>query len=295
LDQDLATETARADSLIGELAQARKGAEAAREKAAAAQAEAKRLGAEFAEAKSQAQDREARNAVAQARIESLASTLAATQLEVKDLQASASRAESDNDLLLDAVDGWKAEAGVLAESLAKAEDRLARVDSAALELQPQAGPSIVAPIGPAPDRSVEAPKPKSATALAPAKPTSESPATGAAASGSRETGSRSPVSAPQTARLDDPAGRMLSHGDRYLKLGDVASARLFYRQAADMGAVAALTAVAQTYDPRMLKARGVLGGFANPVAASDWYERAITAGDGQAAADLAAMRAWLNP
>ena len=51
-------------------------------------------------------------------------------------------------------------------------------------------------------------------------------------------------------------------------------------------------AVGKTYDPRVLSELGVLGAFADPAAAAQWYERALAAGDDEASRQLEALAAW---
>jgi len=100
---------------------------------------------------------------------------------------------------------------------------------------------------------------------------------------------------PKTAKLNEAAKLMLARGDEYLGRGDIASARLFFEQAAKQGDASALSAIGRTYDPRILSGLGVLGSFANPAIATLWYERAMSAGDEHASGHLAALRAWRAP
>ena len=71
-------------------------------------------------------------------------------------------------------------------------------------------------------------------------------------------------------------------GDRWLELGDIASARLFYEAAARTGYAPALTAVGKTYDPQVLSHQGLRGVYTDPVKAAQWYRQAVQAGDPEA-------------
>ena len=67
---------------------------------------------------------------------------------------------------------------------------------------------------------------------------------------------KSPQPAPGEVAL------LLSRGDQMLKLGDIATARLFYEQAAEFGVARAAIAAGRTYDPEYLasiQADGITG------------------------------------
>ena len=73
------------------------------------------------------------------------------------------------------------------------------------------------------------------------------------------------------------AARFLQRGDEYLQTGDIAAARLFYERAARAGIAQAMTALARTYDPNVLRQRGVVGLTADPARAQFWYGKAAEA------------------
>jgi TPR repeat protein len=75
---------------------------------------------------------------------------------------------------------------------------------------------------------------------------------------------------------------LLARGDDMLATGDVSAARLFYQRAAELGSVAAATAVGQTYDPGILELLRVRGAPGDAQMAAEWYRKAIAAGDRQA-------------
>jgi TPR repeat protein len=78
----------------------------------------------------------------------------------------------------------------------------------------------------------------------------------------------------------------MKRGEDFLKNGDIASARLILRRAANAGHAQAALALGVTFDPRFLAEQGVLG-FAPDVAqARAWYERAAELGSSEAARRL---------
>jgi TPR repeat protein len=87
--------------------------------------------------------------------------------------------------------------------------------------------------------------------------------------------------------------QLMARGDEMLKLGDPASARLFYERAAARGLARAYTAVGSTYDPLTLQRLNIRGGGANGDQALDWYRRATEAGDKDAAKAVSDLTAWL--
>lgn len=100
---------------------------------------------------------------------------------------------------------------------------------------------------------------------------------------------------------------MLAKGRELAQAGDLNSAFLVWRRAAEAGNVAAQVEVASFYDPMVTPPKG---GFApDPARAADWYERAALAGNPEAqrkyglllakggpglAADQGRARSWLQ-
>jgi len=82
---------------------------------------------------------------------------------------------------------------------------------------------------------------------------------------------RPPLSPQETAKLVD-RGNVLFNG------GDVVSARLLFRRAADAGSAAAATGLARTFDAEVLS-KQMLGSAADPVEAERWYARARELGE----------------
>jgi type II secretory pathway predicted ATPase ExeA len=86
---------------------------------------------------------------------------------------------------------------------------------------------------------------------------------------------------------------LMKRGDDMLRLGDPASARLFYERAASRGLPSAYTAVGRTFDPTVLQRLSIRGGGANGDLALTWYRRGVEAGDADAAKAVSDLTAWL--
>jgi TPR repeat protein len=69
-----------------------------------------------------------------------------------------------------------------------------------------------------------------------------------------------------------------------LEGGDIASARLFFRRAADAGLAEAAMALGGTFDPNEFGRIKAVGLKADPAEARIWYERARVLGASDAAA-----------
>jgi hypothetical protein len=70
------------------------------------------------------------------------------------------------------------------------------------------------------------------------------------------------------------AERLVAQGERYFTLGDIASARLLFRRAANWGSALAALRLATTYDPAELLRLQVQGVHPDRAEARKWYERA---------------------
>ena len=70
------------------------------------------------------------------------------------------------------------------------------------------------------------------------------------------------------------AERLVAQGERYFALGDIVSARLLFRRAADWGSAPAALRLAATYDPAELLRLQVQGVIPDQAEARKWYERA---------------------
>ncbi|HEX8164235.1 MAG TPA: hypothetical protein VF601_00420 [Beijerinckiaceae bacterium] len=148
--------------------------------------------------------------------------------------------------------------------------------------------AVAAPVTPTPASVAPAPTPAQAPA-APA-PLAASPAVSAqgivqeAVQAIRE----APREAVSTLAIPrDEVEAYLAKGERMLKAGDVAAARLFFGRAAEAGESRGALAMARTYDPEVLRRLPVYGMQPNPAEAARWYAKAKDLG----AADLGATAA----
>ncbi len=233
-------------------------------------ARADALAKELKTAKAAAAKQDAARIAAKNRVESLVVSMAAAKAEVLKLRDQAKQADEKAIQLLEATDKLKAEAKLPAVNLTAAKGRPAV--TAASDIRPQSGPPKETLIGAVANTSPDQQKLDTSSQVASVG-----------------------KSVLKNDKGNESAKLMLARGNEYLGLGDIASARLFFEQAAEQGDTAALTAVGRTYDPRVLKGLGVLGSFANPAIATQWYERALSAGDAEANQQLEALRAWQNP
>jgi NitT/TauT family transport system substrate-binding protein len=83
---------------------------------------------------------------------------------------------------------------------------------------------------------------------------------------------------------------MMTGAAQRMANGDVAGARLMYQRLAKEGEAAAALALAETYDPPILRKANITGGVTSDVAlAQSWYEKAKALGSPVAAARLEAL------
>jgi hypothetical protein len=167
-----------------------------------------------------------------------------------------------------------------------------------LDIVPSAG-QVGGPVGAtdAPDLSVIA---EEATGVVvPAPPVVER---GAAAASPVEQPPRAEnVKPPQPSSAEDgtptptldPA-MLIGRGDVFLQQLDVASARLFYRRAAQEGSAAGALAMAGTFDPITLDRRPIRGVRPDAAAALKWYRKAAELGDTNAKQRTAELIARLQ-
>lgn len=82
---------------------------------------------------------------------------------------------------------------------------------------------------------------------------------------------------------------LLKQGQEFMAVGDVATARVVLRRAAEAGAVDAAVALAQSYDPKVLTQMRVWGVVPDIREARRWYEFARQMGSAEAAHHLALL------
>lgn len=105
------------------------------------------------------------------------------------------------------------------------------------------------------------------------------------------------VPAPPSAATAPPGpdvAVLLERGDRFLDLGDVASARLFYRRAADGGSAKGAMLMGMTFDPVYFAQAGIRGTHPSAPDAAQWYGRAMEMGMGPAQGRMETLRTWLE-
>jgi hypothetical protein len=100
-----------------------------------------------------------------------------------------------------------------------------------------------------------------------------------------------PVAAPQptleVSSFDrEQSASLITRGQERLMNGDIASARLLLKRAANAGDAQAALALGMTFDPDFLAQRGVLGIVADVAQARAWYDTAIKRGSTEASRNL---------
>jgi hypothetical protein len=108
-----------------------------------------------------------------------------------------------------------------------------------------------------------------------------------------------PISGPQSSpaqvggtavRLDaEEIATLVNRGTDSLKSGDVASARLLLRRAAEAGSATAALMLGSTFDPLIIQQFGTIGVVPNVAQARQWYEQAAALGSEAASQRLAKL------
>jgi hypothetical protein len=154
---------------------------------------------------------------------------------------------------------------------------------------------------PLPDRGGdEAPSPASPTTgtavPSPAAGSQRPAAPGSFVLGSSVLGSSalgSPAAGPSTAGpAREEVAALVSRGQTYLANGDVVSARLVFRRAAEAGDAQAALALGGTYDPLVLKSLGVIGVATDTAQARGWYQKAADLGSREAPQRIDQLVRW---
>ncbi len=98
----------------------------------------------------------------------------------------------------------------------------------------------------------------------------------------------SPAAArPQVQSLDvEELATLMKRAEDFLKIGDIASARLVLARAAAAGDARAALTLGGTFDPVFLAGKGVLGLAPDLVQARAWYQRAVELGSTEASQSL---------
>jgi len=82
---------------------------------------------------------------------------------------------------------------------------------------------------------------------------------------------------------------MVKRGKDFLMTGDIASARLLFRRAADAGSAEAALALGATFDPLVIARLGAIGAAPDVKLARQWYQRAVALGSPTASDQLAKL------
>ncbi len=85
---------------------------------------------------------------------------------------------------------------------------------------------------------------------------------------------------------------LIARGQTYLANGDVVSARLVFRRAAEAGDAPAALALGGTYDPLVLRSLGVIGVVADAAQARTWYQKAAELGSREAPQRIDQLAQW---
>jgi hypothetical protein len=87
----------------------------------------------------------------------------------------------------------------------------------------------------------------------------------------------------------DEISDLISRGSNFLKSGDFAAARIFFRRAAESGSADAAVMLGKTFDPLFLHEVGAIGIQADIAQCRQWYEKAAELGSEVAAQRLAKL------
>lgn len=141
-----------------------------------------------------------------------------------------------------------------------------------------------------------APQPPRAESVGSAFPSAQSaPATAPAPNGAATSLAYAPALAPAPAQPAPPRAPaddidevqlLLKQGQEFVAAGDLATARVVLRRAAQAGVAAAAFTLAQTYDPQVLAKMRARGVEPDPAEARRWYEMAQKLGSREAAQQL---------
>jgi hypothetical protein len=102
--------------------------------------------------------------------------------------------------------------------------------------------------------------------------------------------SPAPAAQSSTPSLDSSEiAMMLKRGQYFMDSGDISSAQLLFRRAAEAGSAQGAFALASTYDAHYLAAHQVIGVAGNDAKARIWYQRALDLGSPDAKGMLAQL------
>jgi len=185
-------------------------------------------------------------------------------------------------------------AAAASAALAPVATLIAENRTAAAAPEPAASPTEVAPTRAAdaaqtgPPEAIVAPR-KADPLMSPAGagPTAAGTALSATLEAAPTIATPTPITPATRLRLS-PAEitALIARGDQLLGTGDVASARLFYERAADVGDGEAALKLGMTFDPAFLSFGRLSGARGDPATAIAWYRRARNLGQAKAEIQL---------
>ena len=100
------------------------------------------------------------------------------------------------------------------------------------------------------------------------------------------------ASAASPAPDREEVAALVARGQTYLANGDVVSARLVFRRAAEAGDAPAALALGGTFDPMVLRSLGVIGVVADAAQARNWYQKAAELGSREAPQRIDQLAQW---
>jgi hypothetical protein len=142
-------------------------------------------------------------------------------------------------------------------------------------------------IQPPPPPAVQPPPP---VAMQPAPPAATQPPPVASLPAPQQQPAPAPAAQSSTPPLDSSEIAMLmKRGQYFMESGDISSAQLLFRRAAEAGSAQGAFALASTYDSHYLAAHQVIGVAGNDAKARIWYQRALDLGSPDAKGMLAQL------
>ncbi len=88
---------------------------------------------------------------------------------------------------------------------------------------------------------------------------------------------------------NDEIATLIKRGKDFMTNGDLASARLLLRRAAEAGSAEAALALGATFDPLVLRRLGAIGAVPDAAQARKWYQKAVELGSDVASQQLAKL------
>ena len=154
---------------------------------------------------------------------------------------------------------------------------------------PQASPSTAAatPTSPAPPVP---PTTGATNRIAPAAPAPRPPTTARREPAKQAAPAPPPARTEMSAADQQRAERLFKRGNELLDQGDIASARLFLRRAADVGLAKAALLLGGTFDPAMIATFSAVGLAPDREEAMKWYEEARRLGSDEARRRLSRLQ-----